>query len=71
MRELAELVARVNELERRFASMLRHGTVEQVDPAKQLVRVRIGESDEDGGQPFIGPWVSYAQIAGALKVHTP
>lgn len=69
MRELAELVLRVSELERRLANIFRHGTAEQVDPEKQLVRMRLGE--DANGQPFVGPWVPYAQIAGALKVHTP
>ena len=68
MRELVEAVARVAELERRVAGMVRHGTVEQVDPQKQRVRLRLGGTDD---KPFIGPWVPYAQIAGALKVHTP
>lgn len=69
MRELVELALRVAELERRHASAFRHGTVEQVDAEKQLVRVRMGE--DKNGKPFVGPWVPYAQIAGALKVHTP
>lgn len=68
MREIVELVARVAELERRVASMVRHGTVEAVDPSKQVVRVRMGGTDDE---PFVGPWVPYGQIAGALKVHTP
>jgi len=68
MRELVEAVARVAELERRVAGMVRHGTVEQVDPQKQRVRLRLGGTDD---KPFVGPWVPYAQIAGALKVHTP
>ena len=69
MRELVELAARVAELERRFSGVLRHGTVAQVDPAKATLRLTFGE-DEDG-TPFLSPWVPYAQIAGALKVHTP
>jgi len=69
MRELAELVVRIAELERRFANMMRHGTVEQVDAKKQRLRIRLGEGDD--GAPFIGPWVPYAQIAGDLKLHTP
>lgn len=69
MRELAALALRVAELERRQANNFRHGTVEQVDAEKQLVRIRMGEPKD--GQPFVGPWVPYAQIAGALKVHTP
>jgi phage baseplate assembly protein V len=69
MKEVAHLVARIAELERRVASMIRHGTVEEVDAKKHRVRLRIGEDDQ--GQPFLGPWVPYAQVAGALKVHTP
>ena len=69
MKELVELASRVADLERRFAGVVRHGTVEEVDPAKQIVRVKFGE-DKDG-KPFLSPWVPYAQIAGALKVHTP
>ena len=69
MRELAELVVRIAELERRFANMMRHGTVEEVDAKKQRLRIRLGEGDD--GAPFIGPWVPYAQIAGDLKLHTP
>ena len=69
MRELAELVVRIAELERRFANMMRHGTVEEVDAKKQRLRIRLGEGDD--GAPFIGPWVPYAQFAGDLKLHTP
>jgi phage baseplate assembly protein gpV len=69
MRELVELASRVADLERRFSGVVRHGTVDQVDPAKQIVRLKFGE-DKDGN-PFLSPWVPYAQIAGALKVHTP
>jgi phage baseplate assembly protein gpV len=69
VRELVELASRVADLERRFSGVMRHGTVEEVDPGKQIVRVKFGE-DKDG-KPFLSPWVPYAQIAGALKVHTP
>jgi phage baseplate assembly protein gpV len=69
IRELVELASRVAELERRFSGTMRHGTVEEVDPSKQLVRMKFG-TDVDG-KPFLSPWVPYAQIAGALKVHTP
>ncbi|MBI1649874.1 phage baseplate assembly protein V [Hyphomicrobium sulfonivorans] len=69
MRELVDLALRVAELERRQANNFRHGTVEEVDAKKQLMRMRLGEGED--GQPFLGPWVPYAQIAGALKVHTP
>lgn len=69
MRELVELASRVADLERRFSGVVRHGTVHEVDPEKQIVRLKFGE-DQDG-KPFLSPWVPYAQIAGALKVHTP
>lgn len=69
IRELVELAARVAEIERRYSGTMRHGTVEEVDPAKQAVRLNLGK-DVDG-KPFLSPWVPYAQIAGALKVHTP
>ena len=69
MREMVELALRVAELERRLSDIFRHGTVEQVDAQKQLARIRLGQDAE--GKPFIGPWVPYAQIAGALKLHTP
>jgi len=69
IRELVELASRVAELERRFSGIMRHGTVEEVDPGKQIVRMNFGK-DVDG-EPFLSPWVPYAQIAGALKVHTP
>lgn len=69
IRELVELASRVAELERRFSGTMRHGTVEEVDAAWQLVRLNFGR-DVDG-KPFLSPWVPYAQIAGALKVHTP
>ena len=70
MRELVEIVRRVAELERRVASMVRHGTVEAVDTSngKHVVRLRLGGSDD---QPFMSPWVPYGQIAGAMKVHSP
>lgn len=69
MREIVELAARIAELERRISGMMRHGTVEEVDPARQRVRLKFGTDVE--GSPFLSPWVPYAQIAGALKVHTP
>jgi phage baseplate assembly protein V len=68
MREVAELMRRVAELERRMANTMRDGTVEQVDAATKRVRLRIGGTDD---QPFLSPWVPYAQHAGALKIHTP
>ena len=69
MREVVELAARIAELERRFSGLVRHGTVEEVDAGRQRVRLNFGKDID--GKPFLSPWVPYAQIAGALKVHTP
>jgi phage baseplate assembly protein gpV len=68
VRELAELVAKVNEMERRMANMFRHGPVHSVDTQSQTVRLRLAEGD-DG--PVLSPPIPYGQQAGALKVHTP
>ncbi len=69
IRELVELASRVAELERRFSGVMRSGAVEEVDPKKQVVRLNFGQSED--GQPFLSPWIPYAQVAGALKIHTP
>jgi hypothetical protein len=69
MREIVELAARIAELERRFSGMMRHGTVEVVDPGKHRIRLKFG-TDVDG-KAFLSPWIPYAQMAGALKVHIP
>ena len=47
VRELVELVSRVAELERRFAGVLRHGTVAEVDPERQRVRLDLGPAHGD------------------------
>lgn len=69
MRAIIELAARVAELERRFAGMVRHGTVAEVDPSAGRVRVKLGQAT--GGGDLLSPWVPYSQLAGALKAHTP
>lgn len=70
MRELADLMARVNDLERRLSRMVRHGTVHpgSTDPKAGTTRLRLGGTDE---QPYLSPPIKYAQVAGALKVHSP
>jgi phage baseplate assembly protein gpV len=70
VRELVELVSRVAELERRFAGVMRHGTVAEVDPERQRVRLDLGPAHGGEGR-FLSPWVPYAQFSGALRVHTP
>lgn len=69
MREVVELAARIAELERRFAGLMRHGTVEEIDHTRHRMRLNFGKDID--GKPFLSPWVPYAQVAGALKVHTP
>lgn len=69
MRELAELVGRVAELERRVSGGMRHGTVAEVDAAGGRMRLNMGPSTAGGDT--LSPWVPYAQIGGALKVHSP
>ncbi|MBN9021024.1 MAG: phage baseplate assembly protein V [Rhizobiales bacterium] len=69
MREIVELAARIAELERRFSGMVRHGTVEEVDTSRHCVRLKFGTDVE--AKPFLSPWIPYAQMAGALKVHVP
>jgi len=56
MRGLVDLLARVADLERRIAGMVRHGAVAEVDPAAGTVRL-------DFGAGFLSPAVPYAQIA--------
>lgn len=68
MRALAEVLARVAELERKVAGSARHGVVHEVDPAEGTVRLKIGEGP-DG--PFLSPAIPYAQTMGAIKAHIP
>lgn len=69
MKQIAELAAKVADLERRFAGSMRHGTVASVDPAKQTVRLKLGK-DADGND-FLSPNIPYGQTAGAMKFHNP
>jgi phage baseplate assembly protein V len=66
--QFAALMREVADLKRRVDNVVRHGVVSDVDAEKQLVRLKIGGTD---AEPFKSPWLPYAQIAGALKVHTP
>lgn len=66
---LGELMRRIAELERRQDGTIKRGRVVEVDPENARVRLRLNE--ESASEPFLSPWVPYAQIAGALKVHTP
>jgi phage baseplate assembly protein V len=66
--QIVSLMRDVADLKRRIDSTVRHGTVVKVDAKKHLVKLKIGGTDDE---PQESPWVPYAQIAGALKVHTP
>ncbi|WP_276200577.1 phage baseplate assembly protein V [Chelatococcus sp. XZ-Ab1] len=66
---LAELLRRIAEVERRQDGLVKRGRVAEVDPAAGKVRLRLNE--ESAAEPFLSPWVPYAQMAGALKVHSP
>lgn len=65
---LADMVRRIAEIERRQASTVMQGTVHEVDPKAGTVRIRYGGSNDE---PFLSPPIPYAQMAGALKAHTP
>jgi phage baseplate assembly protein gpV len=65
------LYMRLQRLEGRLAGKARHGTVQEIDTAKQLVRLRIGGTEDE---PYLSPWIPYGQVAGpgtGLKVHAP
>lgn len=64
IREFADLARRMAELERRMAASGRFGTVAEVDAARGLIRIDLGDG-------MLSPWVPYVQTAGALKVHSP
>lgn len=66
---LAELFRRVAEIERRVDGSIKQGPVAEVDPAAGTVRIRLNEEEAD--EPFLSPPIPYAQVAGALKVHSP
>lgn len=65
---IARLFARVADLERRMANMMRAGPVEEVDAAKGLCRLRVGGTDD---KPHLSAWIPYAQKSGQLKAHIP
>lgn len=66
--ELAHLYKVVGDMQRRLAGGQRAGVVHAVDAAKGVARLRLGGTDAD---PYLGPWIPYGQVAGALKVHSP
>ena len=71
MADLARIVARMQgqivELQRRINNGMREGVVVDVDPAKQRVKVDIGDDDN----PLITPWIRWPERAGARKTWNP
>ena len=71
--EVAEALADIRgehaALEARMERVFRKGKVTDVDAKGQLYRQEIGTDDD--GQPVKSPWVPYAQVAGARKIHSP
>lgn len=68
-RLFVEAFRRIAELERRADGTVKQGRVAEVDPKAGTVRIRLNEEGAD--EPFLSPPIPYAQMAGALKVHTP
>jgi len=67
---IADLYKRLAEVDRRFENRSRKGTVAEIDPAKGLARVKLGENKD--GKPYLSPWVPWKEVAmGAIKTHFP
>lgn len=68
---IADLFHRIEDLERRYQSHRRTGTIHEVDAAKGLARVKLSE-DPETGQPYLSPWMPWTMPAmGATKVNIP
>jgi hypothetical protein len=65
---LLQFHMRLSELERRLAGTVRHAPVAEVNAAEGWVRLDFGEGDKG---KLLSPKIPYAQMAGALKVHSP
>lgn len=68
VRHLIDALARSTQQDWRAANAKTTGPVTHVDAKAGKARIRLGGTDEE---PFLSPWVRYAQVMGALKVHTP
>ena len=67
--QLAWLVRRVAELERRDRNRQRTGKVSEVDLDKGLARVEFEVRD---GEPYKSAWIPWKEIAaGGIKTHIP
>lgn len=68
MRELADLVSRLAELERRVAQQTRYGTIShrRIKEGQIEVRAKIGVGTD--GEDMLSGWIPWQQQAGAVKV---
>jgi phage baseplate assembly protein gpV len=68
MRELAELVSRLADLERRMAQSIRYGTIAErrINAGQVEIRAKIGVGTD--GTDMLSPWVPWQQQAGAVKM---
>jgi phage baseplate assembly protein gpV len=65
---IVEIERKVAEQDRRSRNRRRTGTVTEVDNAKGLARVKIGNGD----QPYISPWMPWKEVsAGGTTSHIP
>jgi len=68
---IIDLYHRLEELERRIENRSRTGTIEEVDAAKGLARVKLGV-DPVTQQPYLSPWIPWKEISmGKIKTHFP
>ncbi|TPK15171.1 baseplate assembly protein [Mesorhizobium sp. B2-5-9] len=64
--QMADVYRRIGEVERRNRNRKRSGTIDQIDHAKGLYRVKLSEQN---GKPFLTDWIRTRQIgAGTVKV---
>lgn len=69
MTRLVELERKVAEQDRRARNRKRTGTISEVDNAKGLARVKIGDGEAG---PYLSPWVPWKEVsAGGTSSHIP
>lgn len=68
---IADLFHRLEDVERRVHGGRRTGTIHEVDAAKGLARVKLGE-DPETGDPYLSRWAPWKMPAmGDVKVNIP
>lgn len=67
--EFEDLLRRIPEIERRVRNIVRYGIVQDVDPAKGLVKM----IDDGGGegQTYTSDWRPWVEMGGATKTWRP